>query len=90
VLAEIWCNLLNVPRVGVRDNYFRLGGHSLLAIRVMSRVREAFQIDLPMASIFEAPTVEGLATLIENQLIKEIEELTDTEAAALAGEGKLV
>jgi hypothetical protein len=84
ILAEIWCKLLNLPRVGVYDNYFRLGGHSLLAIRVISRIREAFQIELPMSSIFEAPTVAELAETIEHQLIAEIEELSESEAATLA------
>jgi amino acid adenylation domain-containing protein len=84
ILAEIWCKLLNLPRVGVHDNYFRVGGHSLLAIRVVSRIREAFQIDLSLNSIFEAPTVSELAEMIEHRLIAEIDELSETEAATLA------
>jgi acyl carrier protein len=88
VLAEIWCKTLGVQRVGIHDNYFRLGGHSLLAIRVVSRIREAFEIDLPMGSIFEAPTIAGLAERIEQQLILEIERLSENEAAALAGTAK--
>jgi acyl carrier protein len=87
-LAGIWCKLLNVPRVGIHDNYFKLGGHSLLAIRVVSRIREAFQVNLPISSIFEAPTIAGLAEAIERQLILEIEQLSDSEAAALAETGK--
>jgi amino acid adenylation domain-containing protein len=84
-LAEIWCELLNVPRVGIHDNYFKLGGHSLLAIRVVSRIRDAFQVDLKMNSIFEAPTIATLAEAIERQMILEIEQLSDLEAATLAG-----
>jgi len=85
ILAEIWCRLLNLSQVGIHDNYFRLGGHSLLAIRVVSRMREAFQIDLPMSSIFEAPTVAELAQIVERQLVAEIEQLSENEAATLVG-----
>jgi len=85
ILAEIWCKLLNLQRVGVNDNYFKLGGHSLMAIRVVSRMREAFQIELSLSSIFEAPTVAELAGMIERQLIAEIEQLSETEAVTLAG-----
>ena len=84
IVAEIWCKLLSLPRVSVHDNYFRLGGHSLLAIRVISRIREAFQMELPLNSIFEAPTVAELAEMIERQLVAEIEQLSEIEAAALA------
>jgi acyl carrier protein len=85
ILAEIWCKLLNLQRVGVNDNYFKLGGHSLMAIRVVSRMREAFQIELSLSSIFEAPTLAELAAMIERRLIAEIEQLSETEAVTLAG-----
>lgn len=64
-LAAIWEDILEVSPVGVDDNFFELGGHSLLAIQVLSRVREAFAVELPMRSIFDRPTVAAQAELIQ-------------------------
>ncbi len=64
-VAGIWAQLLGVKRVGAYDNFFELGGHSLLAIRVLSRLREAFDVDVSLRAFFEAPTIAGLAELIE-------------------------
>jgi acyl carrier protein len=63
-LAEIYCEVLGVERVGINDNFFELGGHSLLAIRVMSRIREAFGINLPFQLFFQEPTIAGLAVVV--------------------------
>jgi len=64
-IAEVWREVLKVSRVGVHDNFFDLGGHSLLATQVISRLREAFKVDLPLRALFEAPTTEGLSRLID-------------------------
>jgi len=66
-LAAIWRETLQIGqdgRVGINDNFFHLGGHSLLATQVMSRVREAFQIDAPLRRVFEKPTIAELAAVI--------------------------
>lgn len=61
VLAEIFSEVLGVSRVDALDNFFELGGHSLRGTQVVSRVREIFQIELPLRWVFEEPTVSGLA-----------------------------
>jgi acyl carrier protein len=63
-VADIWAELLGVERVGMYDSFFDLGGHSLLGIRALSRVTDAFQVEIPFRAIFETPTVADLAALI--------------------------
>ncbi|HZB43698.1 MAG TPA: condensation domain-containing protein, partial [Pyrinomonadaceae bacterium] len=64
-LARIWEGLLGVSPVGADDDFFELNGHSLLATQVISRVREQFRVELPLRSLFESPTVAGLAARVE-------------------------
>lgn len=72
-LAAMWMGLLNLERVGVQDNFFDLGGHSLLATQLISRVRTAFGVEIPLRDLFELPTIANLATLIAQQKAAQVE-----------------
>jgi len=65
LLVDIWVQVLGIDRVGITDDFFDLGGHSLLATQIVSRVREAFHVELPLRDLFESPTIAGLAENIE-------------------------
>ena len=75
IMAEVWATVLGLDKVGVHDNFFELGGHSLLATQVMSRLHDAFQVDLPLRALFEAPTVAQLESgnlLLAYVLVKRV------------------
>ena len=76
VLAEIWSEVLNIKDVSINADFFQMGGHSLLATQLMSRVCRAFDISLPLRTLFERRTIAELALAIEETIIHEIAEST--------------
>jgi amino acid adenylation domain-containing protein len=93
-LERIWSQILGVEAVGINDSFFSLGGHSLLATQVMSRVRQEFQVDVPLRDLFEKPTIARLAAVIEKikaeraeaerlQVLEMIKSLSEDEVGAM-------
>lgn len=94
-IASVWADVLDLDKVGIHDNFFDLGGHSLQATRVMARLREPLQFDVPLRLFFEKPTIAELALAITElqvaqesdddilQMIEELGDLTDEEVASL-------
>jgi len=70
LLAGLWREVLDITELGTHDNFFQLGGDSLLAIQLVSRVRKAFQIEMPVQSLFNAPTVSAFALEVERTMLR--------------------
>lgn len=73
-IASVWEDLLGIEPIGIYDNFLELGGHSLLATHVATRLREKFAIELPLRSLFESPTISGLAAVINKQKSRQSEQ----------------
>jgi amino acid adenylation domain-containing protein len=94
-LTQIWAEVLSLDQVGIQDNFFDLGGHSLTATRIISQVIKQFKVDIPLQSLFQAPTVAEMAKIITerrnkklekgeiNAILAELESLSDEEAGKL-------
>jgi len=77
-VARIWAAVLGVDKVGVNDNFFELGGHSLLATQVVSRIRDAYNIEVPLIQVFESPTVAQFAVRIDKEEAGQINKYSDS------------
>jgi FkbM family methyltransferase len=82
-MAAIWGEVLRVENIGVYDDLFQMGGHSLLATQIVSRVRAAFDVDIPVMSVFERPTIAKLSELIEQLILEQVESLSIEEVRDL-------
>jgi acyl-CoA synthetase (AMP-forming)/AMP-acid ligase II/acyl carrier protein len=82
IVAEAWRNLLKVEKVGIKDNFFDLGGHSLLATNLLARMAESFEVNIPLRSFFEMPTIKFLAEQIEISKWLHEEPLADLKGEA--------
>jgi amino acid adenylation domain-containing protein len=80
IVADIWSQVLKQEYVGIHDNFFNLGGHSLLATQVVAKLREAFNLELPLRSLFETPTVAQLVEHIERMLTVQKLQLASKDA----------
>ncbi|NJN10674.1 MAG: SDR family oxidoreductase [Richelia sp. RM1_1_1] len=82
-IANLWQDLLGIEKVGIDDKFFDLGGHSLIATQIVSQLRQYFHVEISLSHVFRAPTIAELALVIEDLLIRELEELTEDEAEML-------
>lgn len=83
MVATLWSNALGLREVGIEDDFFELGGNSLVAVQLGSKLRQRYDLELPMAALFDKPTVRDLAAFIEQELMAKVEAMSDAEAAAL-------
>ncbi|HYW74575.1 MAG TPA: amino acid adenylation domain-containing protein [Pyrinomonadaceae bacterium] len=80
-LAGIWQSVLEIPQLGIHENFFELGGHSLIAVRLFAIIEKEFGKRLPLATLFRAPTVAQLATLLERQSETEFSSLVPIQSS---------
>jgi amino acid adenylation domain-containing protein len=83
MLMEIWREVLGMDRVSVQSSFFDLGGHSLLATKLVARIKEVFQVPLPLRKLFEFPSIAGLASQLEAALVEEVAQLDEDEVRRL-------
>ena len=90
-LAAIWTDLLNLEQVGISDNFFDVGGHSLLAVQLLNRMKKQFgQSNLSLATLFQVPTIEQAAALLEKEVRSEESRIPVAQVAQAMGLSPLV
>ena len=82
-LAAIWEEVLEVEQVGIQDNFFELGGHSLKAIQVASRIHRELDVEIPLRDIFNQPTIEEMAAIIQGKQPAQYQELAKIDESEL-------
>ncbi|MCP4659390.1 MAG: amino acid adenylation domain-containing protein, partial [bacterium] len=76
-LCEVFAQILDIERVGAYDSFFDLGGHSLLLPQILFQVRDAFEVEVPVRTLYDEPTVAGLAEVIEELILDQLDELDE-------------
>ncbi|MCA1614415.1 MAG: phosphopantetheine-binding protein, partial [Acidobacteria bacterium] len=101
VLTKLWADVLGLEKVGVEDNFFELGGHSLLATQLVARLSEVFAAELPLRTIFEAPTPGAMAERMKQEepqpgdfervaaILQRLDDMTDDDVQEMLCEGSL-
>ncbi|WP_414572304.1 HAD-IIIC family phosphatase [Nostoc sp. CCY 9925] len=101
VLTKIWSQVLGIEQVGVYDNFFEIGGHSLLATQMISRLREVYQVELPLHTLFELPTIADFALVVVQyqieqanpqeltKLVEMLEQMTEEEIEKIFNKGSV-
>jgi acyl carrier protein len=82
-VAAIVESLLGLERVGIKDNFFYLGGNSLFGTQVIARLRDAFNVDVPLLRLFDHPTVADLASEVERLMVEKLDAMSEEEAQRL-------
>jgi len=82
-VSVIVASLLGLPRVGVNDNFFYLGGNSLFGTQLIARLRDAFQVEVPLLSLFDHPTISELSVEVERLMLAKLDAMSEEEAHRL-------
>ena len=82
-VAKVVTSLLGLESIGVNDNFFYFGGNSLFGTQVIARLREVFQVEMPLLHLFDYPTVAGLAKEVERLMVAKLDAMSEEEAQRL-------